>query len=40
MRHSDIRTAMNYGDAVTNEMEQAHGEVVELALNGLQGGLQ
>jgi len=37
MRHSDIRTTMNiYGDVVTNEMAQAHGKVVDLALNGLQ----
>ena len=27
MRHSDIRATMNiYGDVVTDEMEQAHGE--------------
>jgi len=34
MRHSDIRTTMNiYGDVVTDEMEQAHGKVVGLALS-------
>lgn len=37
MRHSDIRTTMNvYGDVVTDEMAEAHGKVVGLALNGLQ----
>ena len=33
MRHGDIRTTMNvYGDVVTNEMEQAHSRVVQMAL--------
>jgi integrase len=33
MRHADIRTTMNiYGDVVTDEMQQAHGKVVEMAL--------
>jgi integrase len=37
MRHADIRTTMNvYGDAVTDEMTEAHSKVVELALNGAQ----
>ncbi len=41
MRHVDVRTTMNvYGDLVTDEMEQAHKEVVGLALNGLQSGLR
>ncbi len=35
MRHADIRTTMNiYGDAVTADMAEAHGKVVDLALNG------
>jgi integrase len=34
MRHSDIRTTMNiYGDVVTNEMQQAHSKVVQIALS-------
>jgi integrase len=41
MRHADIRTTMNvYGDIVTDDMEQAHKKVVNLALNELQSGLQ
>jgi len=41
MRHADIRTTMNvYGHIVTDDMEQAHKKVVNLALNGLQGGFQ
>jgi integrase len=33
MRHGDIRTTMNvYGDVVTNEMQQAHSMVVQMAL--------
>ena len=33
MRHADIRTTMNiYGDAVTEDMRQAHEKVVRLAL--------
>jgi len=32
--HADIRTTLNvYGDVVTDEMEQAHGKVVRLALS-------
>jgi integrase len=34
MRHSSITTTMNiYGDVVTNEMAEAHGKVVQLALS-------
>jgi integrase len=34
MRHSDIRTTLNiYGDVVTDEMQQAHAKVVDLALS-------
>ena len=37
MRHADIRTTMNlYGDALTEDMRQAHQRVVDLALNGAQ----
>ena len=37
MRHADIRTTMNvYGDAATADMQEAHGKIVALALNGLQ----
>ena len=33
MRHADIRTTMNvYGDVVTNEMQEAHAKVVQMAL--------
>jgi len=33
MRHSDIRTTMNqYGDALTDDMRQAHAKIVNLAL--------
>lgn len=33
MRHADIRTTMNiYGDAVTEDMRQAHRKVAGLAL--------
>jgi integrase len=35
MRHADIRTTMNYGDVVTDEMAQASGKVAKLALNGI-----
>lgn len=39
MRHADIRTTMNvYGDAVTQDMAEAHGKVVGLALNGRGNG--
>jgi hypothetical protein len=35
MRHADIRTTMNiYGDAVTQDMREAQGKIVGLALNG------
>jgi integrase len=39
MRHSDIRTTMNiYGDAATEDMREAHGKIVRLALqNGVNG---
>ena len=43
MRHADIRTTMNvYGDAVTQDMADAHGKVVRLAIppNGSQSGSQ
>jgi integrase len=34
MRHSNIRTTLNiYGDVVTDEMQQAHSKVVDLALH-------
>ena len=33
MRHADIRTTMNvYGDVVTNEMQETHAKVVQMAL--------
>jgi integrase len=33
MRHGDIRTTMNvYGDVVTNEMQEAHSKVIQMAL--------
>ena len=32
MRHSDVRMTMQYGDAFTEDMRQAHGKVVRLAL--------
>ena len=33
MRHSDIRTTMNiYGDAATEDMREAHGKIVQMAL--------
>ena len=33
MRHGDIRTTMNvYGDVVTNEMQEAYSNVVQMAL--------
>jgi len=41
MRHADVRTTMNvYGDVVTDEMQQAQKKIANLALNGLQNGLQ
>ena len=34
MRHASITTTMNiYGDVVTNEMAEAHGKVLQLALS-------
>jgi integrase len=34
MRHGDIRATMNvYGDVVTNEMQEAHSKVVQMALS-------
>ena len=40
MRHRDIRTTMRYGDAFTSDMAEAHGKVVGLALNGMEGGME
>jgi hypothetical protein len=43
MRHADIRTTMNvFRDAVTQDMADAHGKVVRLAipLNGSPSGSQ
>jgi len=37
MRHADIRTTMQYGDALTDDMREAHKKVVRLALFGLNG---
>jgi integrase len=35
MRHADIRTTMNiYGDAASEDMNEAHGKIADLALNG------
>ena len=34
MRHSDIRTTMEYGEVVTDEMLLANSKVAGLALNG------
>ena len=34
MRHADVRTTMQYGEAFTDDMAEAHGKVVDLALNG------
>ena len=35
MRHADIRTTMNlYGEAMTDDMRQAHQKIVRLATNG------
>ena len=37
MRHADVRTTMQYGEAFTEDMAEANGEVVRLfALNGAQ----
>lgn len=36
MRHADIRTTMQYGEAFTDDMAKAHGKVVDLAINGAQ----
>jgi integrase len=36
MRHADIRTTMNiYGDAASADMREAHGKIVQLALQGI-----
>jgi integrase len=40
MRHSDVRTTMNYGDVVTDDMAQAASKVAGLALNGSRSGSQ
>ena len=33
MRHADIRTTMNiYGDAASADMREAHGKIVQMAL--------
>ncbi len=34
MRHADVRTTMQYGEAFTEDMAEAHGKIVNLALNG------
>jgi len=36
MRHADVRTTMQYGDALTSDMVKANGKIVGLALNGAQ----
>ena len=36
MRHADVRTTMQYGEAFTDDMAEANGKVVHLALNGAQ----
>jgi integrase len=36
MRHTDIRTTMQHGDAFNADMVEAHDKVVGLALNGTQ----
>jgi integrase len=36
MRHADVRTTMQYGEAFTDDMAEAHNKVVRLALNGAQ----
>ena len=36
MRHTDIRATMQYGDAFTSDMAEAHGKVVGVALNRAQ----
>jgi len=34
MRHSDIRTTMNvYGDALTDDMREAHEKVVKMVFS-------
>ena len=43
MRYSDFRTTMNiYGDAMSEDMPQAHGKIVQMALasevNGTENG--
>jgi hypothetical protein len=39
MRQADVRTTMQYGEAFTDDMAEAHGKVVQLAINGAQGKL-
>jgi hypothetical protein len=39
IRHADIRTTMQYGEAFAHNMAEAHGKVVRLATNGAQGKL-
>ncbi len=39
MRHADVRTTMQYGNAFTADMVAAHGKVVGLALNGTEASL-
>jgi integrase len=40
MRHADVRTTMNiYGDAMTEDMLQAHSKIVRLALPTVLNGL-
>jgi hypothetical protein len=40
MCHADVRTTMNiYGDAATNDMREAHGKIMGLALNGMETSL-
>jgi len=36
MRHADVRTTMQYGEAFTDDMAEAQSKVVHLALNGAQ----
>ena len=36
MRHADVRTTMQYGEAFSDDMAEARGKVVHLALNGAQ----
>jgi hypothetical protein len=34
MRHADVRTTMQYGEAFTEDMAEAQSKVVHLALSG------